>query len=63
MQSGKHPVLDAALDTEIVERRGFAACTPGMDGFWGPLAGGASLARPVPLQRWDVDVIYSPEVR
>jgi hypothetical protein len=41
----------------------FAPCTSGVDGFWGPLAGGASLARPVPLQRWDVDAIYSPEVR
>ena len=35
----------------------------GLDGFWAPLAAGTSLAAPVPLQRWDVEAYYSPEVR
>lgn len=38
---------------------GAASSSSGLGGFWGPAAAGASLQRPVPHARWDLDGLYS----
>lgn len=40
----------------------FPAAASGLSSFWRPLHDGASLAQMVPLQRWDADALYTPEV-
>lgn len=53
----------AAIVTHVISA---AVCFPaagsGLEGFWKPLHDGASLAQMVPLQRWDADALYTPEV-
>lgn len=48
--------------TEVV---GMACVYPGsqagVEGFWGALAEGHTLQRPVLLERWDVDAFFNPE--
>lgn len=42
-----------------------ANLTQGISGathFWGAMADGRNLVTPVPLQRWDVDRFYSPDL-
>ena len=34
----------------------------GLSAFWGTMAGQADVQRVVPPERWDIDMVYTPDI-